>query len=319
MKYSLLTLFSLVSTFAFSQITGTVTSDNNTPLAVVNIFIEDTYTGTTTNNDGNYLLEVSKTGNYTVTFQYLGYKTLKKKVTIDKFPFVLDAVLTEEDINLDEVVINSEENPANVIMRQTIAKRKENLNKLKAFRAEFYSRGLLKMVDVPEKVLGQDVGDFDGALDSTRTGIVYLSETISKLEYQAPKPIKETIIASKVSGDSNGFSFNNATDVEFNFYQNTFELGSEIVSPVSDFAFNYYKFKLVGTFYDDLGNLINKIELLPKRKNDKAFGGFIYIVEDQWSLFGTDVTLTGQQAQIPAVDLFTSNKHLLITMLKNHG
>lgn len=190
-------------------------------------------------------------------------------------------------------------------MRQTIAKRKDNLNKLKAFRAEFYSRGLLKMVDVPEKVLGQDVGDFDGALDSTRTGIVYLSETISKLEYQAPKPIKETIIASKVSGDSNGFSFNNATDVEFNFYQNTFELGSEIVSPVSDFAFNYYKFKLVGTFYDDLGNLINKIELLPKRKNDKAFGGYIYIVEDQWSLFGTDVTLTGQQAQIPAVDLFT--------------
>lgn len=79
MKYSLLTLFSLVSTFAFSQITGTVTSDNNTPLAVVNIFIEDTYTGTTTNNDGNYLLEVSKTGDYTVTFQYLGYKTLKKE------------------------------------------------------------------------------------------------------------------------------------------------------------------------------------------------------------------------------------------------
>jgi len=44
--------------------------------------------------------------------------------------------------------------------------------------------------------------------------------------------------------------------------------------------------------------------LLPKRKNDKAFTGFVYIVEDQWSLFGVDVGLTGQQAQIPAVDLF---------------
>ncbi|QXP58275.1 DUF5686 and carboxypeptidase regulatory-like domain-containing protein [Olleya sp. HaHaR_3_96] len=304
MKYSLLALFTLVSTFTFAQITGTVTSNQNEPLPVVNIFIEHTYTGTTTNNDGNYLLDISKTGDYTITFQYLGYKTLKKTVTITKLPFVLDAVLAEEDINLDEVVINSDENPANIIIRQTIAKRKDNLNKLKSFKADFYSRGLLKMVDVPEKVLGQEVGDFDGALDSTRTGIVYLSETISKLEYQAPKPIKETIIASKVSGDSNGFSFNNATDVEFNFYQNTFELGSEIVSPISDFAFNYYKYKLVGTFYDDLGHLINKIELLPKRKNDKAFGGFIYIVEDQWSLFGTDVTLTGQQAQIPAVDVF---------------
>ncbi|MGB6268731.1 MAG: DUF5686 and carboxypeptidase regulatory-like domain-containing protein, partial [Olleya sp.] len=304
MKYSFFTLFALVSTFTFAQITGTVTSDKNEPLPVVNIFIENTYNGTTTNNDGNYVLELSKTGDYTVTFQYLGYKTLKKKVSIDKFPFVLDVVLTEEDINLDEVVINSEENPANEIIRQTIAKRKDNLNRLEAYKANFYSRGLLQLVDVPEKILGQEIGDLEGALDSTRSGIVYLSETISKLEYLSPKPIKETITASKISGNSNGFSFNNATDVEFNFYKNTFELGSEIVSPISDFAFNYYKFKLIGTFYDDLGNLINKIELLPKRKNDKAFGGYIYIVEDQWSLFGTDVTLTGQQAQIPAVDLF---------------
>lgn len=304
MKYSFFTLFALVSTFAFAQITGTVTSNKNEALPVVNIFIENTYNGTTTNNDGNYILELSKAGDYTITFQYLGYKTIKKSITVAQFPYVLDVVLNEEDINLDEVVINSEENPANEIIRQTIAKRKENLNKLKAFKANFYSRGLMQLVDVPEKILGQEVGDMEGALDSTRTGIVYLSETISKLEYQAPKPIKETITASKISGDSNGFSFNNATDVEFNFYKNTIELGSEIVSPISDFAFNYYRYKLIGTFYDDLGNLINKIELLPKRKNDKAFGGYIYIVEDQWSLFGVDVSLTGQQAQITAVDLF---------------
>jgi hypothetical protein len=190
MKYSLLTLFTLFSSFAFSQITGTVTSNQNKPLPVVNIFIENTYTGTTTNNDGNYILDINKTGDYTITFQYLGYKTIKKKVVITKLPFVLDVVLIEEDINLDEVVINSDENPANAIIRQTIAKRKENLNKLKSFKAEFYSRGLLKMVNVPEKIMGQEVGDLDGALDSTRTGIVYLSETISKLEYQSPKPIK---------------------------------------------------------------------------------------------------------------------------------
>ena len=116
MKYSLLTLFTLVSTFTFAQITGTVTSNQNEPLPVVNIFIEHTYTGTTTNNDGNYLLDISKTGDYTITFQYLGYKTLKKTVTINKLPFVLDAVLSEEDINLDEVVINSDENPANIII-----------------------------------------------------------------------------------------------------------------------------------------------------------------------------------------------------------
>jgi len=201
MKYSFFAIVALISTISFAQITGTVTSNKNEPLPVVNIFIEDTYTGTTTNNDGQYALELSKVGDYTIVFQYLGYKTLKKKVSIDKFPYVLDAKLTEEDISLDEVVLNAEENPANAIIRKAIQKRKENLNQLKTFKANFYSRGLLQMVDVPEKILGQEVGDLEGALDSTRSGIVYLSETISKLEYQSPKPIKETITASKISGD----------------------------------------------------------------------------------------------------------------------
>jgi len=98
------------------------------------------------------------------------------------------------------VVINSEENPANKIIRNAIAKRKENLDKLRTYKANFYSRGMMKITNAPKKILGQEVGDLGGALDSTRSGIVYLSETISKLEYQAPKRLKETITASKVSG-----------------------------------------------------------------------------------------------------------------------
>ena len=308
MKFSIFSFFVFFSVISFAQVTGTVTSQKNEPLAVVNIFIENTRTGTTTNNDGYYQLDLQKTGEYTIVFQYLGFKTFKKKVKIENFPYTLDAVLQEEDISLDEVVLNAEENPANAIIRKTISKRKENLDKYDSYMANFYSRGLLKLKDAPEKIFGQEIGDLNGSLDSTRSGIIYLSETISKLEYQSPKPLKENISASKVSGNSTGFSFNNATDVDFNFYKNTISLESEIVSPIADFAFNYYNYKLTGTFYDDAGHLINKIEVLPKRKNDKTFDGFIYIVEDQWSLFGLELNITGQQAQIAPVDLFTINQ-----------
>ena len=295
----------LFSAFSFSQITGTVTSNTNEPLPVVNIFIDNTYVGTTSNDEGVYELNVTKTGDYIIVFQYLGYKTVKKNVTINSFPFVLDAELFEEDISLSEVIINSEENPANQIIRNTIAKKDEISEKLSEYKANFYSRGLIRIKDAPEKMFGQDLGDLGGGLDSTRSGIIYLSETISELEYQKPKPLKEKIIASKVSGDNSGFSFNNASDVNFNLYKNTVELGSQIVSPISDFAFNYYRYKLEGVFYDDRGNLINKIQLIPKRENDAAFSGYIYIVEDQWSLYAVEVTLTGKQAQILPVDLFT--------------
>ncbi|TYC17967.1 carboxypeptidase-like regulatory domain-containing protein [Bizionia gelidisalsuginis] len=290
---------------SFSQLTGRVTSASGENLPVVSVYLNDTYIGTTTNDDGIYELNFAKTGEYSVVFQYLGYKTLKKSVTITSFPHTLNAELIEEDISLNEVVINSKENPADIIIRKTIEAREANLEKQNTFSANFYSRGLLKIKNAPEKIFGQDVGDLGGALDSTRSGIIYLSETISKLEYQAPKLLKEKIIASKVSGDDNGFSFNSANSVNFNFYDNTITLGSEIISPIADYAFNYYRYQLVGVFYDDKGNLINKIEITPKRENDKAFSGFVYIVEDDWSLYAVDVSVTGKRAQVIPVDVFT--------------
>ena len=301
-------IFSLLclafTTLAFSQITGNVTSTKNEALTAVNIFLENTYTGTTTNNEGNYTLELNTKGTHTVVFQYLGFKTVKKKVDITAFPFELNMVLEEQSTDLDEVVLNSTENPANAIIRSAIAKRKANLERQNTFTSNFYSRGLIKLLKAPEKILGQEVGDLDGNLDSTRQGIIYLSETVSKLEYQYPKALKETIIASKVSGDNNGFSFNNASDVNFNFYKNTFELGEQIVSPIASSAFGFYNYKLVGGFFDEEGHYINKIKLTPKRKNDKAFSGIIYIVEDDWSIYGVDVTITGQQTGIAPVNFF---------------
>ena len=66
--------------------------------------------------------------------------------------------------------------------------------------------------------MGQEVGDLDGVLDSTRSGIIYLSETISKISYRQPNDFRERIIASKVSGNDNGFSFNSAQESTFSFY-----------------------------------------------------------------------------------------------------
>ncbi|WP_452221004.1 DUF5686 and carboxypeptidase regulatory-like domain-containing protein [Lacinutrix salivirga] len=303
-KFLLLLTALFLSCNTFAQITGTVTSNTNETLPFVNIFIENTYTGTTTNENGIYELELSKTGTYTIFFKYLGYKTVKKEVTINTFPYTLNAVLTEEELSLDEVVVTAGENPANEVIRKAIANRKANLEKTKTYTANYYSRGLLRIINAPEKILGEEVGDLGGGLDSTRSGIIYLSETISKLEYDAPKRLKEKIIASKVSGNNNGFSFNTASDVNYNFYKNTFSLGMDVVSPISEFAFNYYRYKLDGVFYDDLGNLINKIKITPKRENDAAFSGFVYIVENQWSLYAIDVTITGKQVQITPVNTF---------------
>ena len=115
---------------ASAQITGTITNTKGEPLPFVNILIENTYKGTTSNDDGYYELSVSEKKSYTIVYTYLGYKTVKKTVDITSLPFKIDIILEEESVSLNEVVVASEDNPANAIIRQTIAKRKENLEKI---------------------------------------------------------------------------------------------------------------------------------------------------------------------------------------------
>ncbi|MAL61107.1 MAG: hypothetical protein CMC14_13780 [Flavobacteriaceae bacterium] len=300
MKYTLATLLFISSLSLCAQIEGKVIDTHNQPLPYVNIYLEDSYTGTTSNEEGNYSLEISEKGNYTIVFQFLGYNTVKKEVSVSSFPYKLDIVLTESTISLDEVVISTTEDPAYRIIRETIAKRKENLDKISAYKANFYSRGIWRVDSVPKKILGQEVGDFDGALDSTRTGIIYLSETISHIAYKKPNSFKETIIASKVSGNDNGFSFNSAQDANFSFYENTVDLNAQIVSPIASNALSYYRYKLDGVFYEG-SKLINKIKVTPKRPNDRIWEGTIYIVEDDWQLYGLDLKTTGVAIQVPFV------------------
>jgi len=313
--YYFLALFLILSFTSNAQIVGKVTDTNKENLPFVSVLIKDTYKGTTTNNEGDYSLNISKTGNYTLIFQYLGYKTIHKEITITSFPYQLDIVLAEEAFSLNEIEISSTNNPANRIIKETIANRKVIREKMAEYKADFYSRGIFRIKDAPKKIMGFEIGDMGGGLDSTRSGVIYLSETISKIT-QSKTKFKERVIASKISGDDNGFSFNSASDVNFNFYKNTIDLGDVIVSPIANNAFNYYTYKLANTFYEGVF-LVNKIKVIPKRKTDNAFNGFIYIIEDSWQIYAIDLYVFGKQIQQPMVKKLTLKQNYSYTSKPN--
>jgi uncharacterized protein DUF5686/carboxypeptidase-like protein len=315
MKKKITLFFLFITPFLQAQITGLVTTKNNEPLPFVSIYLQNSYKGTTSNDEGNYELNIQKAGNYTILFQSLGYKTVKKKVQISSLPIVLNIVLNEDAVSLNEVEISSKENPAYKIIRKTIENKKRNLLKTTDFTADFYSRGIYRIKNAPEKILGFELGDLGGGLDSTRSGVLYLSETISKITKNAKK-FKERIIASKVSGDDNGFSFNQASEVNFNFYNNLVELGENIVSPISSYAFNYYKYHLESSFYEE-NHLINKIKISPKRTTDNAFEGYIYIVESSWEIYAVELSISGKQIQQPAVDKLRLKQNYLYSIKNN--
>lgn len=300
----------LPATFSlYSQVTGTITNSEGEPLPYVNIYLEGSVTGTITNENGRYQLDISRPGNYDVVFQYLGYRREKKTIRPDSFPYELNMVLEEESVSLKEVLINSEENPANVIMRKAIAAREQNKQKISKYTAGFYSRGIWRLRNTPEKILGQEVGDLGGSLDSTRSGIIYLSETVSEIAYQAPDNFQEKILASKLSGNDNGFSLNSAREATISFYNNTVNLNSDLISPLADYAFDYYRYQLEGLFYTIDGRLINKVLITSRRPKSRGFSGYIYIEEDSWQIYGVELRTTGEAMQIPLIEELVINQN----------
>lgn len=292
----------------FAQVKGIVSDEKGNPLPFVTVFSSNTYNGTTSNDNGEYELNVKTTGKHTLVFQYLGFKTQKITIDIEKLTYHLNIKMIEENYTLNEVVINQKENPANAIIRSAIANKKENSDKTGKFKADFYSRGIFKVKDLPKKIFGQkiDLGEQMGAnIDSTGSGIMYLSETVSKISYEKPNHLKEKIIASKISGNNNGFSYNTAESSLYDFYNNTIDFNISMISPIANNAFNYYKYKLEGTFFDENRQQICKIKVIPKRDKEPVFEGYIYIVDDSWAIYAVDFDIKGYRTKNEFLEVMT--------------
>ena len=301
---------SIFSTFLFllflntitAQVYGTVTDKAGNALPFASVYVQGTTQGTTTNMQGEYFLELER-GNYQLVFQFIGFGQKIIEIKYDGKKLLLNIELKEEAISLGEIEIKANaEDPAYPIIRKAIEKRSYYKKLVKSYECDVYIKGNVKILEAPEKLLGQDVGDMEGSLDTNRQGIVYLSESVSKLYSQQPDRFKEVMTSSKVSGDDNGFSFNSAQDMNIDLYENFIHYGRNVISPIAEGAMGYYKYRLEGVMVDEEGHLINKIEIIPKRSEDPVYQGFIYIVSDLWNIQSADLALAGKRVQMPLFD-----------------
>ncbi len=277
-----------------SVLFGTLTDEGGKPLAFANVYVFGTTKGTTTNPEGKYQLELEP-GKYEIVFNYIGYSKKTMAVEMVHQRQELNVTLALEDILIKEVVVSAKEDPAYEIIRRAIAKRQFHYDEVESYRCMAYTKGLQRIVSAPEKIFGQTV-NFDGSLDSNNAGIIYLSESISELSFKKPDRLSETVISSKVSGNSQAFSWNRAGDFYiFNFYRNNIRIeflsDRVFISPIADNAMLHYRYRLEGYFTDN-GKLVNKIAVMPRRTNDPVFSGTIYIVEDDWNIHSLDLFLT---------------------------
>ncbi|MBK7105596.1 MAG: TonB-dependent receptor [Ignavibacteriae bacterium] len=98
--------FLLVTNLYFAQngkIVGIITDENNLSLVSANIYIEALKKGVTSDENGKFVFSNLNTGNYEITFSYLGYQT--KKINID----VLENKTLELNVILNSGILFGEE------------------------------------------------------------------------------------------------------------------------------------------------------------------------------------------------------------------
>lgn len=300
------------SSLAQYQISGKITDTNGEMIPFASIYVKNTSQGVSANVDGAYKLTLNK-GVYTLIYKAIGFKTTERNIDVNG-NLVVNQAMPDESYTLNNVVIRpNAEDPAYEIIRQTIKLRKTHLSEIDAYSADVYTKGLQKLVSAPKKFLGRDIQKTLD-LDTNRKGILYLSESQSTFSFKKPNQIHEDMVSSKVSGRNNAFSFNKASDLLVNFYENLLlensGLGSRsFVSPIAENALFYYKYKLIGKTEEN-GVTINKIEVMPRRQNDPVFRGIIYIADDSWRLVGTNLNLT-KDAGINFVDTLNINQQFV--------
>ncbi|WP_205511135.1 DUF5686 and carboxypeptidase regulatory-like domain-containing protein [Longitalea arenae] len=283
------------------RISGKVTDEKGQALVYASILVKGTTLGTTANKQGDYFLQLDP-GTYTIIAQYVGYGRQEKTITVGADDLILDFQLSIQQLTLKEVVVRpGAEDPAYAIIRQAIRKRPFYLNQLNAFQCEVYIKGQLQLRAYPKKFLGEKIDFEDG--DTSQRKMLFLSETVARYSVEKPRKSKIEVLSTKVSGRSDDFGL--STPQIVSFYENNISVGRNLnprgfVSPIASSALNFYRYQYEGTFVEE-GREINRIKVIPRRRYEPLFSGYINITEGDWRIHSLQLRLT-KSSQMELID-----------------
>ncbi len=309
LRFLFLGLFILISSVSFGQyiLKGKVTdAETGDPIAFASVFLQGKTSGITTDFEGNYLLKVSSIGD-SLSVSYLGYTT-QSKVLAKTPEQTLNFQLWPVAFELGTFVFEAGENPAFEVIRQAVAKREEyDKRKLDAYQSKNYTKIEIDIDNLSEDFnQRKSVRSVTAVLDSIRQLTneegekilpVFFSETVSSFYYRNnPELRKEVIEKTKVTGvgitdGSTTSQITGSVFQEYNFYKNWLSiLNKDFISPIADGWKTYYDYDLLEDVLVGQDSCY-KLQVYPRREQDLAFTGTIWIKKDDYSLKQVDLTI----------------------------
>jgi len=289
-----------INTYA-TKINGLVVDLFNNPLGFCSITVKETKKTVLSNDQGRFFIELPK-GKYHFVAQHVGYETISIDTLVEGDEMRLVFKMNTTTLTLAEVKVKAGgEDPAYEIIRNAIKQRKFYQTQVGGYTCEAYLKGMIRTVDFPDNFLGQPVDFEDG--DSSKNKIIFLSESISDIAFRQPDDLRVLVKSTRVSGQTNGLGL--ANPILISFYDNIVSLPKTFnprgfVSPIADGALAYYRYKYLGVFFEN-GYQVNKIQVIPKRKWEPLFTGYIQIIENTWNIHSVNLSID-KESQLEFAD-----------------
>ncbi len=282
-------LFFLIGSITHAQVTiyGTIKDEvTNTPISFASIVEAGNANGSNSDIDGKFSLEV-KSLPVKLSISLIGYKTTTVTVEPGKQKGFM-ILLVPATYDLTEVTIRPGLNPADAIIRRVIHHRDSlNPDNLSTYVYHTYNKTLFTARK--DTIVNPLAGLFGGggtdtmskaAEDLFKRQHLFINESVTEKKYKKPGNISETIIASRTSGLKEPIFSTLTTQLQsFSFYENnSFKiLSTEYNNPLSNDAFDNYKYNIVDTNFSGPDTVI-VISFMPKKgKKAEGLKGFLHV------------------------------------------
>ena len=312
-RYPLLLQLLLLAGVQLSQaqqllVKGQVTeAATGKPVPFASIFVPGTTTGTTADDAGRYTLSTVPADS--IVASAMGFKPIKKALNRQAPQQTLNFALGAGGVALSEVVVRPTENPAYVIMRRVQQNKPRNdKQRLDAFEFDSYNRTEISLNNLPKqvterKVLREMIAVADSlglerGADGKPVVPIFASEMLSRYyAHQRPLRRREEIKRNQMRGMAPregsvvsqimGSSFQ-----DWDFYPNWQQLlGKDFISPIADGWKFTYEYELQDSLY--IGkDFCYQLAVTPRRPQDLAFTGTIWITKDSYALRRLDLRVS---------------------------
>ncbi|WP_345227032.1 DUF5686 and carboxypeptidase-like regulatory domain-containing protein [Hymenobacter koreensis] len=287
------------------------------PVPFASVFVKGTTFGTTADDDGRYQLAVTRAVD-SLSASAMGFRTKSRAVTTQPAQ-TLNLALASAAVALGEVTIRPTENPAYAILRRVQQHKKQNdKGRLEAFEFDSYNRIEVSLSDISDRLarrkvirdmtaLADGVGQMERNASGKPTVPLFASEVMSRYYVRhRPNREREEIKHSKLHGVAPrdgtllsqvlGSSFQ-----DYDFYPNwQVVMGKDFISPIADGWRITYDYDLEDSVMIGQDRCY-QLKVMPRRAQDLAFTGRIWITTEGYALRRVDLEVD-PQANINFVD-----------------